>query len=94
MPRSFADLEKDPNVRAMEVAAVLSHYAYSGAAISAGVVTDLIDRTNPDNAQRLEMRRAAYQGRISQSRRGFPQEAEEYTNVREKHGKYKTIWIY
>jgi hypothetical protein len=81
MPRSFAELESDENVRAYEVADVLEHYALSGAAISGAVVIALIERTNPSYADRQTMILNALRGRDSQSRRRFHKDAAEYQKV-------------
>lgn len=76
--RSFAELEQDDKVTAVEVGEVLEGYAASGAVISASVVIDLIGRTNPDDTQREQMKASAQKGKDDQTQRRFARDAAAY----------------
>ncbi len=79
--RTFAELEKDKDVTAEEVAEVLEGYSSSSAAVSYQVVIGLIDRTKPDQAQRERIRASAQKGGTTQARRGFHRDAVTYDSI-------------
>lgn len=81
MARSFAELDNDADVTATEVGEVLEDYASSGAGISASVVIDLINRTNPNDTLREQMKISAQKGKEDQTRRRFSHEADAYNRV-------------
>ncbi len=79
-PTSFADLENKENVTAEELKETLRDYAY-GAAINAGVVNSIIDRTELSPEDLQELRQSAQRGAEIQRGHRFPSEEKEYKKV-------------
>lgn len=80
---TFAQLEIQGNVTAEQVSNLLSHYAYSGSAISSRTVIALIDRTNPDEDLKQIMLTSALFGKANQEKSGNKKGIEAYKLVAE-----------
>ena len=79
--RTFADLEKSPQVSAQELREVLEDYAQSGACIAARVVIALIEKCSLTVADKAVLVMSARKGMRSQAARNFSREAAEYEKV-------------
>lgn len=86
---SLVDLDKFKSVRAIDIMATLRDYAGTGAIIKGDLVNGILERTELDESQFLEIKDAAVLGAIIQYRRMKP-----YTPENEKAKVLKDVGEY